>query len=493
MQGSNEEFIKKAFESGLTENQVRMAVAERNGKKTQSKGTDTIGVIKNIVDAFTGRTQDFGKTLLSAAEGYGSNQLIKGSESAQKWGQIVGSKNNKGINDFASKLADLASNLNQKSNDIRQEQGTMGSIDQGIVPALKTGGQVMDRAAGAFGEIAPWLIPGGQLGKANALQRIGSAGITGLEGGAIRGVTTPGKDLINRLILGGEEASVGTIAGLATQGVIEGGRAVINGLGNAGTKLWASTLKNTDKADRIIKKYGGVDGFVQRADDLNIPNSKDKVIRELNNMGESWGKDVNDLIANSNGKIDTDQIFMKAIQDLEPLNNPIQQAKYKAGVKWLESVYGKYGELSMGDAYNMRKLLDSEGARNFLDQSADKGMKIAMSNVATELNQEILKNVPEVAPTFAKYGLLKDAISIFYKEPAFGLTNMVGTAVGAPFGVPAAAGTTMASFLLKSPAIKRIIGTSLSKLPEVAPVTANRAPAFMAPLYRYFENQQQGK
>lgn len=103
------------------------------------------GLFEGVKNAYSG----YGNLVASAGNTIVSGQAVKGSDWFRTVSEMLPktSQAKKTALDYSSRLAELAQSQAQNAYNLREKAGRLGSIDQGIVPALKTAGSgVVDTA-----------------------------------------------------------------------------------------------------------------------------------------------------------------------------------------------------------------------------------------------------------------------------------------------------------------------------------------------------------
>ena len=238
MPATNEEFIKKAFSSGLNESQVRAAVAERNQLLSQPKATTKVPGIQKVADFLgLGNTQRTGSSILEnvGPSSVGKRTDVEGSRSMaayNKSNELI--KLAKQEKDPVKKAA-----LIEQSRQIMQgssvasdqfsQQLDQSQVNQGIgdrelsMSNLEFAGR---RGAGTAAEVGSYILPGAATGAraATAGGRIAQGAIQGAISGGLQGVAGSAKEADTlgeaglRTLLG---TAAGTGMGAATTGAGE--------------------------------------------------------------------------------------------------------------------------------------------------------------------------------------------------------------------------------------------------------------------------------
>ena len=207
MQNNNELFIKKAFESGLTEDQVRRAVLERSKTQTsQPQGFDikNQGMLGQIVSAIVDPFITTGK-VIGAAGAEVVGRPLRALQGKDPFFDI----------DAQGKKIPVQNPFLTEDETQEIAQNPLGFL----------GGQV-----GRSANIASWGIAPGGGGAATALSRIGQATARGAGIGAIRGATSGSERIVPEERLRPEEklaqtldnTLTGVVAGGVTGGVLQG-------------------------------------------------------------------------------------------------------------------------------------------------------------------------------------------------------------------------------------------------------------------------------
>lgn len=285
MPSTNEEFIKKAFAAGLTEDQVRAAVAERNQKLAttqQTKTIDTPNLLDNVANLL----------------GIGTTaKNIKLATGAPQIGQQAANTRQLSDDTFKKSQA-LIKEANQTTDPVRKKalidasrslmqgvEAVTSDLDKNIESLVKQGGVnatdlqrdnlnfATKRGTGTFAESASALLPMTKEIKAlvaasraaGAVPRITtSAGLGGVQG-MLQGEAQAATDSENVLDMV-KKTLEGGVSGAVTSGVLEG-------VGTLTSKKPTVTKLESemDNIDRIIygadnpvqKRKAASDGFVK--------------------------------------------------------------------------------------------------------------------------------------------------------------------------------------------------------------------------------------
>lgn len=195
---TNEEFIKKAFASGLTPEQVRSAVAERNSQKTQEVTPQEEGtgfgkglynlVAKPTIEGLKGGAEWIGATGGTLLGSMLSNSATGNTQQALKEAEALKQARLSGNTDLSQQLAGQSRQRYQtggqvsnamlqggqdilsKTNELRQRTGMGGSFDQGLMSGLTTAG--IGTLKGASGALALYDL----LGIKNAVGQVAQKG-----------------------------------------------------------------------------------------------------------------------------------------------------------------------------------------------------------------------------------------------------------------------------------------------------------------------------
>jgi hypothetical protein len=232
---SNEDFIKKAFESGLNEQQVRAAVAERNQRvkpAVQDQGLSGIlNMAGNIVApaaASLGRTLGAGLGQFSP-EAQAAEQSAQGAEVMRQ--QLI--QRAAVERDPQKKSLLLRTILSSGQNLSAAEQQLTGGYQE----AAGLTEQQMQRspqefagrqAASTGAELASFLLPGAlSVGKgATVASRIAEAGVRGGVSGALAGAGSTAREAEN-FGEGAARITIGTVTGAVAGAALQGAGEVI--------------------------------------------------------------------------------------------------------------------------------------------------------------------------------------------------------------------------------------------------------------------------
>lgn len=315
---NNEEFIKQAFKAGLTEEQVKRAVAERNAKSGEKVNDG--GLLKSIYNLAA-------KPVVEGAKGLGE---LVGSA-----GLTLGSM-------ATEKIAPEASlSMAKKAKDIREKSGLSGSFDQGVTSGLGTVGTGLLKGAAGVGSIYDIATIGTAGSVKNAVKYgleqtiknamfnsgmygTGEASKSIREGGDFenvaksfyRGATGQGTTGIFEGMTGNEDiARVADIALQVGAPILLGKQLdkVANKLvdiGENGAKTSVDMIKRgigTNKVTENIKKFAGDQAYNTVVDDIN---ANIKSVMSQRRLADRAGFDIGEeyLARGLSGKFDKPNI-----------------------------------------------------------------------------------------------------------------------------------------------------------------------------------------
>jgi hypothetical protein len=317
MPASNEEFIKKAFEAGLTEKQVRAAVAERNQlSASKTKGNQwqpaaQAGAEKGFMGGFLQRA-------------------ISGVVANSKSGQGAANAQNtevasvQGLFDAASRQSDPA--LKQKYLDMAKEAqvASQSNISGRREQLLGNAGWSNDEAnkyaqQGRFNtsvakdsiqgalDVGSVIAPSSQVfGTGSKFARIGNAGVTGLTAGTMSGTGRATqadslKEGATDIVAG---AGIGLGMGVATQTGIEGVKALLNSRATRAASESVGNMKGSVSAflggdkERAVSEMFGMNKSKSIVKNYRIEKNKKLQTEALKYAQEVFGETDDDVLAN---------------------------------------------------------------------------------------------------------------------------------------------------------------------------------------------------
>lgn len=516
MVSSNEEFIKKAFEAGLTEDQVRSAVAERNQRKSSATPNkpsfnfqDGLQSIANLLGLGTS-AKNLKLAVMSPSigkEAETADQLTNQSVLASKdlierakqetdplKKQLLLDESRK----ITNSLGDSATDFDTRIGEVIKQGGvTEKDLKEGTNLGFAT-----KRGTGTAAEAAAWLLPavkGVQEARiaaqgAGAGSRLLNAGLMGGAQGSLQGVAEAAVsaenplDAVQKIVTGGG-------VGAATSGVLQGlseAKNLVTGvagkLGNTAKKAYAGTLKQNIADQKFYKQAGGVDKVVSDAIRLDIPNTKEGVRQELMNYGEEFSKTVDTELAKSKvgGKTaDLTSIYTKAKEDvLKQFKDPESRGLLKQAESYFKEADKVYlnennKNVSLDSINRLRKRLDSRVGELLQDEISN-GETKAIKSFATGLREQFRKELPQLKDTFRKYQLLSGLAEAMQKEPAFGITNLLGGAIVGSSGVLPGVAATAATTAIRSPGLKRkVLGDIIRKSAKIGTSAPSMTPELL--------------
>lgn len=494
MPTSNEEFIKKAFEAGLTEDQVRSAVAERNQRKASisdspsSSGVqDTLQSVANMLGV--GSTARNLKTAITAP------LLGKQADEVRASTDQTIANSRKLIDQAKTEKDPLKKKLLlDASRAIDQDVSSIsGNLESQISDVMKQGGVTEQdlggsnlgfatkRGVGTGAEVASLLIPATQAAQrvqfaaktTGPVARLAEEGVKGaiqggLQGGAEAAVSAENPlDAVRDVLTGG---AVGGVTSTALQGVAEGRNLIAGGsnkLTSVAKNMYKSTLKENIRDQKFYKQAGGLDSVVDDAVRLNIPSTKEGVRSELARYGDEFSNKVDEELLNAQkqGKtIDLSKMYETAKKTtLDQLSGPEDKRLRDQAMSYFDEADKFYltpesKKTNLSQVNTLRKKLDSR-VGEILQQDIGNGEAKAFKNFATTLRNEFKKELPNLKDDFRRYHLLSGLAEAMQKEPISGLTEAVGFLGGAAMGGPEALAAAGAVKAIRSPGLKRKISS----------------------------------
>lgn len=477
MPANNEEFIKKAFEAGLTEDRVRSAVAERNQRlKTTQQPIDDRNFAVKALDAIAPATANI-------ARDWGAGDLVTKMETSGA---------NKQSQAWQQQLIDLAKRAQVEKDPIKKaklleivkkgmaENQNVNSMNQ-VQFSEDAGKNYLRRGLAAGTELGTLLAPGPS--GSNALQRIGSAATTGAFVTGSRELTNlegVDENLLSglnadRVINTAEAATVGAITGAGLQTGIEGinftGSKIKDAakwLRDKGYEAYATTFKDNQKALELIgRKYGNDPTEVaKKFVNAGIPNTKNGVIKEVQKMNQQYDSEISNklkLEGNKSGKvIDFQSVIDDVKSDIEKyFHLPKDQASKEAAMSYLEQSTTQLEKSMLPESANRLRI---NYDKNYISKPLGEitPNDLVDKLIANKLRGSVQDAVGATKPFFKKYSMLKDAELLFYKEPKWGFNELLGwLATNNPIGA-------IAARTMKSPGATRAVSSQLTRLPAFA-------------------------
>lgn len=310
MPASNEAFIKAAFEAGLTEDQVKKAVAERNARlQTTDMGDSTPQVSASPLDA------------LKSAVSFLFPQTSK-------------------------TVGNLVSDPKSFAPDV-QDIGALGPN------FFNPGGNFTSKTRGAFAEAGSYLTP---VGAESLLARLGLGGMSGAAFGAAQDGAEPQDILagagVGALVPGGAAVAgkgVNAVKGKAGQILTEQGQdLILRSLKPTKTQLTGFRKKTGQDLSAFLKEQKITNNFV------------DEVGQRLTALQEQF----NDLAMRDGVTVPTSKIrqaFAKPIDELG--SSVIPSVKAKAGqlTEVVDNINAQYGDdVPLADLTNIRRSFDAQ-------------------------------------------------------------------------------------------------------------------------------------
>ncbi len=450
MTSNNEEFIKKAFAAGLTESQVRSAVAERNQVLTAKKPEDARTGFQKVTD-FAGLKSTIGNIgslgFLGQGErtqqaGQASNNAFQQSQQlTQQAKQEIDPQKRQQILDQAraimqgsgEQIGNLQTDLSKRQDVARISEK---EIDRGPEQfALR-------RGIGQSAELAALLMPFSKEARAaQAALKIGTsgkriaqaakvgAGVGGLQG--LAGATREADTLAETAIRTGGGAVIGGATGAALQGVFEGGKWAIDKLKGPikqkAINAYKNTLKRNVRDKKFYKQYGGEDKLVKDTVKYKVANTKNGVNRQLDQYKPEYERIILEeanKLEKSGTKINISKLYENAQKRVKSKLG-YDEALSKQADKWFADNAKKYANQTSAKAISANKL------RSNLDQKVGQiltpdayGQDAARKAFATELRMAFKEKAGSKArDAIQKYHLLSGLTEAMQKEPKFGLTE----------------------------------------------------------------------
>ncbi len=277
MATTNTQFIEAAFKAGLTEDQVRQAVAERNQAAPQDTSQQGGGFLENIARSIALPFITTGRVI-----GAGGFEAL---ESAGMLGRRAGSAVRKGVTGEQQPPVQRRQNPLLSENEAQEISGN---------PLGFIGGQV-----GRSAQIASFGIPVGGGGAATAAGRIGKAALGGAAVGGVRGFTQGAETIIPEENLTLEQRLENTLSGAAIGGAVGGG---LQAGGEAG-KVALKSIRNF--SENVQRK------LVNQI--LRLPKGKVQVVKDSNGFIVSPGNKAQEFLRE---KVNSGDIKLSSYQNM---------------------------------------------------------------------------------------------------------------------------------------------------------------------------------
>ena len=451
MPSTNEEFVKKAFAAGLTESQVRSAVAERNQvlSSNTTKPEDNRTGFQKVTD-FVGLKSTVGNigALGFSGQGGRTQQAGQTSNNAFQQSQQLTQLAKQEINPQKKKqLLDQARAIMQGSGEQMDEFQTDLSKRQDVAriseKEIERGPEqfAIRRAIGQSAELAALLMPLTKEARAaqaalklgTAGNRIVQAGKIGATAGGLQGVagsTREADTLTEAGIRIGGGTIVGGVTGATLQGVFEGGKWGFDKLKGkvreTAINAYKKTLKNNIRDKKFYKQYGGEDKIIKDTVKYKIANTKNGVINQLDDYGDEFGKIMKkeaDKMQANGDRINVAQAFKRAKAKVQE-NFSHDKTLLKQVNNWFDAnkFYSQKTNVLPGTSNQIRIKFDRKVGQLVTGDTigADAGRKA----FATEL-RNAFKGIAqeETKDAITKYSLLSGLADAMQKEPKFGLTE----------------------------------------------------------------------
>lgn len=318
MPASNEEFIKKAFEAGLTEDQVRQAVAERNARLNQSTGETATERPSSILDTIASIPQFL---------------LPQTSKTVQDFARDPKS--------FAPDARDVAS------------LGLLSFMPQHAGTAVSQGGNLISKTQGAMQEVGSYMTP---VGAGSILGRLGLGALSGASFGAAQEGATP-TDIATSAGAGALVPGGSAIVGKGVNVVKE---KVGQELVEQGKNLVLRSLKPTKTQLTNFQKKTGQDLADFLKEQKITSNFAEEVGQRLTKLQEQF----NDLAMRDGVSVPTTKIreaFAKPIEDLGSSVIPAVKAKAGQLTEVADNIAAQYGEtVPLADLTRIRRSFDTQ-------------------------------------------------------------------------------------------------------------------------------------
>lgn len=498
MPATNEEFIKKAFQAGLTEDQVRAAVAERNSLKS----TSTVKPVKE--KSALQKTSEFLLPIATkAANTIGTFMPGTG------WKQATDSANtaldmNRRLMEAAKKETDpqkkaflLNAAKSSQENISSAAQGNVQSMqdNSGLTDEdLKKGGLNARLGFGSALEIGSYLTP--QVKTANGATATGRVINAGLTGGAA-GTMAGSAKATQADTLGGaaKDVTVGGLAGAGTGAAFQGVLELLGGVGKLSNKVrdkarkkavdvYRETLKDNSVDEKFYTQAGGRDNVSKKAMGRNFPKTKEGVRKEFERYQPEFEKKVSGAIGKSEkiGAIDVSDEYSKIISEVESelkndLGNAESRGQLTDALSYLQLKKAEaVGKKTLGSINRERIRIDRVVGKTPV-QEVKSGEQMAEKLLSGKLRSLVKNKLPQLKPEFEKYQLLSGLKDAMTKEPKVGIAEIAGASPFAIAGLVqsdpmralmtmlAGAGLVRAA---RSPGVRRVAATAMSKYPTVS-------------------------
>lgn len=347
MPATNEEFIKKAFESGLTERQVRSAVAERNqrlGSKPKDEGL--LGKIKSFSDNVAQPTMEF----VSAPF---FNIFKGGIQAAPEAAKSVVDLANTGAGLATGNLqADANGQIRGRNGEVPQQFSDQEKFNQGNRDLLRGNAQLAQAASTVVGlNGIPGINPAGYIN-------------TAVQGGTVGALSEPARNNEN-VDLGqmGKDAATSTALSILTKlGFDTGGKikgAVANTSKSSSDQLLQKASKITPgEAQKFKEKTGTSVQDFMRENNMYTDFGK-KTAQKLDDLQTQF----DDLAIKSGVEVPSNELnkaFLERIDDYNDSVIPSIKAKAEDLKSIQENLIKKYGsKINVADLTKERKAIDA--------------------------------------------------------------------------------------------------------------------------------------
>lgn len=484
MPASNEEFIKKAFKAGLTEDQVRSAVAERNQLMAQKQPAQPKQSFLNTVSNFVSP----GGKLMSESAGNllslisPDQKKLEASQSdllAQQPAVLARAKElaAKGDIEGARRLWAVSQNATELTSD--QAMNTENQVNTGVEGLL--------RGAGSTAlQVASLKVPVSK-GATTSLGRIGQAGLTGAKTGLVLGgseaarTADTGDEVLKALLTG---AATGGVVGAGVQGGIEGFIGIKNQLIKAAKPLqkkiidvYTGTLKENIKDKKFYAQYqGGREGVFRDSIKYDVAPTKEGVVNQLEKYKPEYGKLMTEetkIMERQGKRINIAKAFENARRRIEDKFG-YDEALSKQATKWFNDNIKKYGNQTSAKPSSSNKLRVNLDQRvgDILTPDAV-GADAARKAFASELRNEFKKQAStKTKDAIQKYQLLSGLSEAMQKEPKLGITEIAAAAASPGTGLMNLFEIVGAK-AMRSPGLKRQVATGGLKMLSTPKVNAS--------------------
>ena len=365
MQPNNELFIKKAFESGLNESQVRSALAERNQTQPQGFDIKNQGMVGQILSAIVDPFITTGK-VIGAAGAEVVGRPLRALQGKDPFFDV----------DAQGKKTPVQNPFLTEAETQEIAQNPLGFL----------GGQV-----GRSANIASWGIAPGGAGAATTLGRIGQATARGAGIGAIRGATSGSERIVpeERLLAEDKVAATlgntltGAVTGGITGGVLQSGGEAFRWVGSRlallkeklANQILGQTrtqvridpeghnqlsMKLIDKLDDGSIKPGDYQSIRVQADDL-VKKGEETIRAEFaRNGSDAASKTVN--LDNLMGPVD------RAISTAKSAGNSAKANALQGFKDEIQATWGK--TLNASQALDLKRVLEDQLNETVFKQGA---------------------------------------------------------------------------------------------------------------------------